>query len=144
MKKQSFILALLLVIVSFNVMAANNPADSLLVGPVRLLSFKGAVSNDIDKLHWITEDEQNLQSFTIERSDNGRDFYPIAIMPAMNEKGQLFYEYADNITGKNTAHFSYRLKITGADNKENYSAVVNLNVDNKKSAVCYTAKKTNK
>ena len=144
MKKQSIILALLLFIVSFNIMAASGPSDSLLTGPVRLLSFKGAVSNDIDKLHWITEDEHSLQSFTIERSDNGRDFYPIAIMPAMNEKGQLYYEYTDNTISKTAAGFSYRLKITDADNKDNYSPVVILYADNKKNAVCYTAKRVNK
>jgi hypothetical protein len=101
-----------------------------------ILSFKGSVNNNISKLHWITEDEHGMKSFTIERSTNNRDFYPIAIMPAMNEKGQLFYEYPDaGISTLSAQTFSYRLKITDADNKDNYSSVIILSADNKNSAV---------
>ena len=77
-----------------------------------------------------------MKSFTIERSVNNRDFYPIAIMPAMNEKGQLFYEYPDAaISQLSSQTFSYRLKITDADNKDNYSPVIVLSPDNKNNAV---------
>lgn len=97
-----------------------------------ILSFKGSINNNTSKLHWITEDEHGMKSFTIERSTNNRDFNPIAIMPAMNEKGQLFYEYPDPEIRKLSAQaFSYRLKITDADNRENYSEVIILTVDNK-------------
>src|SRR5450432_3289750 len=97
-----------------------------------IISFKGSINNNISKLHWITEDEHGMKSFTIERSVNNRDFYPIAIMPAMNENGQLFYEYPDKDVNKLAAQtFSYRLKITDANNKDNYSKIVTLSADNK-------------
>jgi hypothetical protein len=110
-----------------NTVKANVKATSSII-----LSFKGSINNNISKLHWITEDEHGMKSFTIERSTNNRDFNPIAIMPAMNENGQLFYEYPDPEISKLSAQtFSYRLKITDADNKENYSQVISLTVNNK-------------
>ena len=89
--------------------AINTKADANSNSSI-VLSFKGSINNSTGKLHWITEDEHGMKSFTIERSTNNRDFYPIAIMPAMNEKGQLFYEYPDKDVSKLAAQkFSYRL-----------------------------------
>jgi hypothetical protein len=144
MKKQSLIAVLFFCMASYSAMAAAGPADSVAAGPIQLLSFTGTLSNEAGKIHWVTEDERGLQSFTIERSDNGRDFYPIAIMPAMNEKGQLLYEYVDKAVSKTTPAFSYRLKITYTDNKEGYSPLIFLYADNKKNQVCYTAKNASK
>jgi hypothetical protein len=110
-----------------------------------VLSFKGSITNNISKLHWITEDEHGMKSFTIERSVNNRDFYPIAIMPAMNENGQLFYEYPDkDISTLSTQIFSYRLKITDAEDKDSYSSVIILYPDSDKAAVAISRKNEKK
>ncbi|MEO5681219.1 MAG: hypothetical protein ABIQ88_01195 [Chitinophagaceae bacterium] len=139
MKKSSLLSVVLVFLFSASTLAntgkpkANAGADTS--GNIKatgsiVLSFKGRISNNANKLHWITEDEQGIKSFTIERSINNRGFYPIAIMPAMNEKGQLFYEYPDTDISRLTAQtFSYRLKITAADNNENYSQVITLSAD---------------
>ena len=105
----------------------NQPANGAKTVQVQLLFFKADISNDVGKLHWVTEDEHALKSFTIERSTNNRDFYPLAIMPAMNEDGQLFYKYADSAISKLSAPaVYYRLKIAGETDNYSYSPVVNL------------------
>jgi glucose/arabinose dehydrogenase len=111
-------------------------ANVLSLLPVHLTSFKGSVSNDIGKLHWITEEEHGTVSFTIERSLNSRDFYPIAIIPASDKAGQLLYAYPDSAISKlSSAAIYYRLKITATDGRYSYSSIVTLYPGNSKSAV---------
>ena len=152
MKKYSLFFAVLLLAFSAdgfarteNVTSGTNPLggnDSNLAAKPAvkndniILSFKGSIANNTSKLYWITEDEKGMKSYTIERSTNNRDFYPIAVMPAMNENGQLFYKYPDpEISKLSSQVFSYRLKITDANNKEKYSQVIILYPDNKSGAV---------
>ena len=102
----------------------NLSANTTKTVQVQLLFFKAGISNDVSKLHWVTEDEHGLKSFTIERSTNSRDFYPIAIMPAMNEDGQLVYKYADSAISKLSAPaVFYRLKIADETDAFSYSPV---------------------
>jgi trimeric autotransporter adhesin len=104
--------------------------------PLHLISFKGSLTNDIGKLIWVSEDEVKLQSYTLERSTDSRDFYPIAIMPAMNEQGQVIYQYADSTIGKTASSvFYYRLKITNSDDNSSYSPVVILNTESRKNGI---------
>ena len=101
-----------------------SPVNATKTVQVQLLFFKAEISNDVSKLHWVTEDERRLKSFTIERSTNSRDFYPIAIMPAMNEDGQLVYKYADSAISKLPAPaVFYRLKIADETDAFSYSPV---------------------
>jgi len=94
---------------------------------VNLVSFKAALSNDISRLNWITESETGAKNYTVERSLNGHDFYPIATIPAANNSGQQQYAYADSaISQLSAAVVYYRLRMTDADDKSTYSQVVNV------------------
>lgn len=118
---------------------ANNnsslPVNATKTVQVQLLFFKAGISNDVSKLHWVTEDEHGLKSFTIERSTNNRDFYPIAIMPAMNEDGQLVYKYADSAISKlSVPAVFYRLKIADETDAFRYSPVASPATNNPSAA----------
>ncbi|MEO5681218.1 MAG: PQQ-dependent sugar dehydrogenase [Chitinophagaceae bacterium] len=102
-------------------------ANILSLLPVRLLSFAGALSNDIGKLYWATEDEKNTTSFTVERSTNARDFFAIGSVQAIVNKGKSQYAYNDSaLSILSTQAVYYRLKLTDAGAAYRYSNVIVL------------------
>jgi trimeric autotransporter adhesin len=95
--------------------------------PLSALSFKGAVSNGIARLQWLTENENKTKAFTIERSTNGRDFDSIGIVSAKGATGKFDYNYPDAaIANLSSPVVYYRLKVTDADGRYSYSDVVPL------------------
>ncbi|MEO5582000.1 MAG: hypothetical protein ABIR66_04870, partial [Saprospiraceae bacterium] len=61
-------------------------ADATLVNPlpVTLTSFKGYLIDKNVQLNWTSENEQNVRSYTIERSTDGRNFTSINVVDAKN------------------------------------------------------------
>jgi len=65
--------------------------------PVTLKLFTARLINDAVELKWITTDEQDNASFTIERSGTEQHFSSIAIIPgAKNSTGEKTYVFTDN------------------------------------------------
>lgn len=73
-------------------------------------------------LEWETESELNSSHFEIERSETGRDWVAIGLVPAKNIPGESAeYLYTDqNITAK---RIYYRLKMTDRDSTFAYSQI---------------------
>ncbi len=64
--------------------------------PVRLKSFTTTLINGKVELEWITSDEKNNASFTIERAGEDQNFVAIATIPgAGNNTGDKKYSYTD-------------------------------------------------
>ncbi|MEO6314160.1 MAG: PQQ-dependent sugar dehydrogenase [Chitinophagaceae bacterium] len=104
--------------------------------PVNLISFNGAVNNDIAKLKWITEDEHGTKNFTLERSVNSTDFYPVVTLAASAAAGQQQYTYPDSAFGKlSAAAVYYRLKVIDNDGKSRLSSTVTLYPASKKGTI---------
>jgi len=102
--------------------------------PVHLTTFKGSANNDIAMLTWATEDEMNVQSFTLERSLNSRDFYPVTTLQAIKIAGRQVYTYPDSAISKLLSPvIYYRLKTTDAEGKNNYSSVISIRAGNNKA-----------
>jgi len=102
-------------------------ASSTALLPINLLSFTGALSNDIATLKWATEDEKGIKSFIIERSLNGRDFVAVTSLPATNSTGQQPYLFPDSSVSRLLSPvIYYRLKIADADDKYSYSSIITL------------------
>lgn len=104
--------------------------------PVHLVSFKGAMTNDNAYLTWKTEDEHNVVTFTLERSINSRDFYPITTVAASTAVGQQLYIYADSAISKLVSPvIYYRLKTVDGEGKFGYSSIVTVRVNNNKAII---------
>ena len=100
-------------------------AASLL--PVRSLTFNGSLNKNIGQLRWVTEEEKATKFFTVERSINSRDFFPLGTQLASNSGGQALYTYADSGIAQLTSPvIYYRLKLTDADGRISYSSVITL------------------
>ncbi|MEP7280053.1 MAG: PQQ-dependent sugar dehydrogenase [Bacteroidota bacterium] len=102
--------------------------------PVRALSFNASIVNNMGQLRWVTEDEKDTRLFTVERSINGIDFYPVTTQQAGNMAGESLYAFTDSAIARlSSAVFYYRLKLTGTNDKYSYSSVVILNRNAAKS-----------
>jgi len=115
----------------------NNPADlrdesirfnafsieeGTVVLPVKLLSFKAMANNNVVKIKWITSNEINSKSFTVERSTDGSNYTAITTIDAAgNSDTKKTYEVTDAqpAAGKNF----YRLKQTDIDGRVSLSDI---------------------
>ena len=92
--------------------------------PLTLVSLSGSRQNQYVILNWRTENEENINSFEIERGGNGNsDWQPLEIIPSMaNNASGNSYSFIDH--NKMNGDRYYRLKIVGKDGKYTYSKVL--------------------
>lgn len=95
------------------------PYDTTL--PLKLVSFK---ANKLEKtilLKWQTIQEENMQSFSIEKSINGSDWITVKTINAQNTLQLNTYSFED-ISPSNGISY-YRLKMINKDGSFTYSAI---------------------
>lgn len=87
--------------------------------PVELKEFTARLSNKKVELKWITTDEKNNASFTIERSGADQKFSPLVTVPgAIDSDGEKEYNYTDGSPLSNLSF--YRLVQTDIDGTKTY------------------------
>ena len=107
----------------------NKSGGGYQVLPIHLIHFSAVQSNNSIKLKWQTTAEINNNFFTIERSDNGKNFYGIGIVEAAgNSNTVLDYSFVDESKFSNTVY--YRLKQTDYDGKFTYSNIISVSEAN--------------
>lgn len=89
--------------------------------PASLLEFEGAIQGKTVQLKWTSTHEMNLNGYELQRSINGVDFQPIAMVFARGEQRNE-YLYPDKFPYMGTNY--YRLKIKDNDDRYNYSNIV--------------------
>jgi chondroitin AC lyase len=94
------------------------------VVPLHLISFTGSVLQDgKNQLQWKTSNEDNVDYYSIERSDNGNGFSNLLRQKAVG-KGDNNYQIFDEtpLSGFNY----YRLKMFDKDGRYTYSNIIRL------------------
>jgi hypothetical protein len=101
--------------------------------PLTLISFTGRLAGYYAKLEWTTANEQNVDHFTLERSDDGSHFHAINSTPARNSGATEHYIYLDDtpLGGK----VYYRLRSVDMDASEKLSKLVMLRNDSGSGAL---------
>ncbi len=95
--------------------------------PVELTHFTVENSENNVRLSWETASETNNDYFTVEKSSDGADFYPLAeLNGAGDSKTRLSYTYSDT-DADNGIHY-YRLKQTDYDGTSSYSDIKSIQV----------------
>ncbi|MBN2777045.1 MAG: T9SS type A sorting domain-containing protein [Bacteroidales bacterium] len=90
--------------------------------PVELTSFTAECHGDEVILSWQTESELNNDGFSVEKSNNGVDFYQITFMPGCGNCNNLSnYELVDDEIDENAY---YRLKQIDYDGAFSYSDII--------------------
>ncbi len=96
--------------------------------PVNLVDFTGKAVNKINKLNWVTDQEQNNYGFDIERKyTNEINFSKIGFVKGKNSLNKNYYEFDDGIIDLGKENVQYRLKQIDLDQKFKYSNVITIN-----------------
>ncbi len=90
--------------------------------PLKIVSLAGERKSGTTFLNWVTENEQNVSHFEIQRSDNAVNFKTIGTVAARNIILRQHYNFEDHATIQGIAY--YRLKSVDYDGKISYSNIV--------------------
>lgn len=90
--------------------------------PLTLISFTGERKTGTSYLRWITDNEQGVDRFEIQRSYDGITFVTIGQTAARNTSRQEQYNYEDRSPFQGIAY--YRIKSVDTDNKFSYTKIV--------------------
>lgn len=103
-----------------------NNGCSVIVVPVKLVSFNGFKKGNDALLNWKTASELNTREFQVEWSGDGSSFKNIGIVKASgNSEAERNYSFSDrNVSAGNNF---YRLRIVDENGSFTYSPVVKLN-----------------
>ncbi|KAA6439414.1 T9SS type A sorting domain-containing protein [Dyadobacter flavalbus] len=96
--------------------------------PVELISFTAEAVERNVQLEWKTASEENSNSFEVQRSHNGKQWFTIgSVQSAGNSKAESDYSFIDNAAaeGRNL----YRLKMIDQDRTFTYSRIQNVDVE---------------
>jgi len=124
-----------------NVVAAPNPATELAIAsydfgfkasvlPVELTYFTGNAIDCQVTLKWSAASEVNFSHYEIQRSEDGRMFTKIGSIVSSGDATSANYIFED--TKANSENY-YRLKMVDQDETFEFSDIINLNLDCKKS-----------
>jgi hypothetical protein len=92
--------------------------------PAKLLNFTTQLTNEKVWLSWSSNQEQNVNYYSIERSYDNRNFEQIALLfPAEDVSGVNSYSYKDRIQNKAAVVIYYRLKLVDKEGKFKYSPI---------------------
>lgn len=90
--------------------------------PVDLVLFGSYCENDVNTIVWQTATEKNNAYFTLEKSINNSDFFPLELIPGSGSSNELkTYSCTDN---QNTSVAFYRLKQSDFDGSSTYSGII--------------------
>jgi len=96
--------------------------------PIQLISFYGKAEGNSNSLEWITGSEANNDFFTIEKSSNAIDFYPLTIVNgAGNSNQSRTYTIKDTNPYKGLTY--YRLIQTDYNGETTASVIISVNND---------------
>lgn len=134
MKGQLFLKTTLLLVCSLFIVSSyaqnddpptlpNDPEGITDFLPLTLVSFSATLQNSTTQLYWKTTNEVNVRNFSIEKSNDGINFYAIATVNANNNPVNN-YEFTDNSAIQQVAY--YRLKMIDKDGSFQYSFIITL------------------
>lgn len=106
--------------------------------PIVLSYFNAyAENNSRVDLNWVTEMEMNNEYYTIERSQDGKNFTAIGmVLGSMNSSIRKTYEYKDNLKGVDISKtIYYRVKQSDIDGKSTYSPIRSVKLSQKQNMI---------
>lgn len=107
----------------------NNPL------PIKLIKWNALTEGGNILLQWQTEDERTYKSYTVEKSWNGIDFYPLGAPTEKQFVENQVYKIKDPAFLAGTCY--YRLKITGVNSQFNYSNTISVKIAGEEKLIVY-------
>jgi hypothetical protein len=107
--------------------------------PVTLMFFKAAKTENKTKLEWATTTEQNNVGFSIERSNDAKNWKEIGFVNSLSksnsDKIRIDYKFTDESPAK--GYNLYRLKQLDSDGKFEYSRILSVQFEDEINVVVY-------
>jgi trimeric autotransporter adhesin len=96
--------------------------------PFDLLSFTGKAVSDAAKLEWVVNNEQDVISYTIQRSLDNTTFEDIATVDAKkSQAANITYNYTDFNAGKLAPTVYYRIHSNENSGTRKFSNIISIN-----------------
>jgi hypothetical protein len=89
--------------------------------PLKLISFTAVRASGASFLKWVTENEQNVDRFDVQRSYDGNTFTTIGQVAARNGGSREVYDFEDHSALNGIAY--YRIKSVDIDGRLSYSKI---------------------
>jgi hypothetical protein len=89
--------------------------------PLKLISFNAIRVSGTSFLKWVTENEQNVDRFDVQRSYDGNTFTNIGYVTARNNPSREVYDFEDHSVLNGIAY--YRIKSVDIDGKLSFSRI---------------------
>jgi hypothetical protein len=103
--------------------------------PTRFTIFNANNNNAAVNLQWSVENDNTVDHYEIERSEDGIDFTKIQSVPGSGSSaGNRSYQLTDNITDVTAEIIFYRIKMYDKDGSFTYSKIVSVKVTGFNSA----------
>ncbi len=99
-------------------------AEPPVILPITLLHFTGTAQNKKAQLYWQTANEGNSSYFEIQRSDDGKNFEPVATVTAKGNITNNDYQTTDDLFFLNYNIIYYRIKMVDINGGFKYSSSV--------------------
>ena len=104
-----------------------------------VMSYFGAFVEDNSKvkLNWVTEMEMDNEYYSVERSQDGKNFTAIAmVLGSLNSSIRKTYEYKDDLKGADASKtIYYRIKQIDLDGHSTYSPVRSVKLSQKQNMI---------
>lgn len=100
-----------------------NGGCTVILTPVKLVSFAGSINNSVSKLVWQTANEFNTKSFNVQWSTDGVNFTTVGSLPSKGNESVANYAFSHATV---SAYNYYRLQIEEVDGSYAYSTIVKL------------------
>jgi len=127
MKKICILLFVVLLITGFNSQAhtkSSNTSLNAIISDVQSINdFSAEYINDHVVLNWATSEETNFDHFTVERSDDAKNWQAVGNVISKYSAGTT-YNFSDGSLLDNAVY--YRLQIVDKDGKTTYSKIVSI------------------
>ena len=120
-------------IISYSIEYDSGPCNCSQILPISLTSFTGKrLINNTNLLEWSTSSEINNDYFTIERSENAFEFFPIKNVKGAGTSNSInSYQFNDEQASSKLNY--YRLKQTDYNGDFEYSSIITI--DNKSEEI---------
>ncbi|ULQ57305.1 T9SS type A sorting domain-containing protein [Flavihumibacter rivuli] len=96
--------------------------------PDNKMDLRGVINGDNARLSWIVGYNEQVASYVVERSSDGRSFSQVGEMPSNGQIGSAGYNLEDFLGNVSGSKVYYRIKIVRKDGSVRYSTVIALDL----------------
>ena len=108
---------------------AENPLGEAILLPVKFLSLQGSILNNNAVISWSVAENESGNYFQVEKSTDGKNFEPAAVISNTTKTGNETYSYKEV---KDNYDY-YRLKVFNKDKSVAYSKIILLKTNTGKT-----------